>query len=107
MKHLLVILAIPFVVGAAGAAPDLTDRPVKVDGQTFPLSKVLKAYWDCDYVATTTGMSLDEGAMCVVISETIKKELFGGDFKSMHAWWLSSKQTEYDARRGLGQKAPK
>jgi hypothetical protein len=42
-----------------------------------------KDFWACDYVATTRGVGLDEGATCGAIFEDLKRSKFGGDFRAM------------------------
>jgi hypothetical protein len=58
-------------------------------------SELEKAFWKCDYVVTTSGMGLGEGAWCAEISEELKRRKFGGDFQAMLAWWQQNKAAEY------------
>ena len=54
-----------------------------------------KQYWACDYVATTRGVGLEEGAMCGEIFEDLKRSKFGGDFRAMLSWWQQNKAAEH------------
>jgi hypothetical protein len=58
-------------------------------------SEVEKAFWQCDYAVTTSGMGLGEGAWCAEISEEFKRRKFAGDFQAMLVWWQQNKAAEY------------
>jgi hypothetical protein len=54
-----------------------------------------KDFWACDYAATTHGVGLQEGAMCGVVYEDLKRSKFGGDFQAMLSWWRQNKAAEH------------
>ena len=56
-----------------------------------------KAFWACDYAATTRGVSLGEGAICGAIYEDLKGSKFGGDFQVFLTWWQQNKAAEHQA----------
>ena len=58
-------------------------------------SELEKAFWQCDYAVTTSGLGLGEGAWCAEISEELKRRKFAGDFHAMLAWWQENKAAEY------------
>jgi hypothetical protein len=63
----------------------------------FTPADLERAFWECDYFATTRGMGLEEGADCADIYDKIKRTKFGGDFHTLLAWWQRSKATEHAA----------
>lgn len=63
----------------------------------LPLADLEQAYWECDYAATTWGVSLGEGALCGVIYEELKRRKFAGDFQAVLEWWRQHKIAEYEA----------
>jgi hypothetical protein len=63
----------------------------------IPSAELERIFWQCDYVASTFGMGLQEGAYCAVISDAVKRRKFGGDFAAMLAWWQQNKSIEYAA----------
>jgi hypothetical protein len=54
-------------------------------------------FWQCDYAATTYGVSLAEGAQCVEVFEELKRRKFGGDFQALLVWWQESKSYQHGA----------
>jgi len=62
-----------------------------------------KDFWACDYVATTRGVGLDEGATCGAIFEDLKRSKFGGDFRAMLSWWQQHKAAEHLALATVGR----
>jgi hypothetical protein len=56
-----------------------------------------KAFWACDYAATTRGVTGGEGAMCGVIYEDLKRSKFGSDFQAFLRWWQQNKVAEHQA----------
>ena len=63
----------------------------------FTSADLERVFWECDYVATTRGMGLEEGAYCADIYDKMKRTKFGGDFHAMLAWWQRSKAPEHAA----------
>lgn len=62
-----------------------------------------RAFWECDYAVTTTGVGLGEGALCANIHEELKQRKFAGDFSAMLTWWQEKKAAEHQAiARRLG-----
>ena len=62
-----------------------------------------RAFWVCDYAATTRWVSPEEGALCVAIYEDLKKRKFDGDFRLMLDWWQKNKQAEHSSLAAAGR----
>src|SRR5262245_54416600 len=56
-----------------------------------------RAFWECDYAVTTSGMGLGEGAFCADIHEELKQRKFAGDFRAMLTSWQQKKVAEHRA----------
>ncbi|HTR59267.1 MAG TPA: hypothetical protein VMM27_13900 [Casimicrobiaceae bacterium] len=63
-----------------------------------------RIFWQCDYVANTFGVGLEEGAYCSAIYDEVKKRKFAGDFAAMLAWWQQNKTVEYAALAARGRR---
>jgi hypothetical protein len=61
------------------------------------LADLERAFWECDYAVTTSGVSLGEGAWCVEITDEVKRRKFAGDFEAMLGWWQRHKTDEHRA----------
>ena len=48
-----------------------------------------KAFWMCDYLATTQGVSDVRG--CSAVSESLKQRRFAGDLDGLLLWWRENK----------------
>ena len=57
------------------------------------LSDLETAFWVCDYVATTRGVS--DIAACTAVYEALKDRKFAGDFDALVAWWRQNKLTQH------------
>lgn len=62
-----------------------------------------KAFWACDYSATTLGVTGGEGATCGVIYEDLKRSKFGGDFQAFLRWWQQNKAAEHQALAAISR----
>ena len=54
-----------------------------------------RAFWVCDYVASTHGMQFVSMDLCVAITDLIKMEKFDGDYDEMVRWWQEQKPAEH------------
>jgi hypothetical protein len=55
-----------------------------------------RAFWICDYVATTKGINATPIEGCATVTETLKNERFGGDFLKLLGWWRERKAAEHE-----------
>ena len=96
-------------VGALGCIVAYSQEPSpaaavtdSVHGRLTPVD-LERAFWECDYAVTTSGVGLGEGAMCADIHEELKQRKFAGDFQAMLTWWQQRKVAEHRAvARRLG-----
>ncbi|HEV7394587.1 MAG TPA: hypothetical protein VGO08_23330 [Burkholderiales bacterium] len=54
-----------------------------------------KAFWVCDYTATTRGVYAAPIELCSAVTDQLKREKFGGDFGQMLEWWQQNKPVEH------------
>src|SRR5688500_16997014 len=57
------------------------------------LTDLETAFWVCDYVATTRGVS--DISACTAVYEALKDRKFAGDFDALVAWWRQNKLTQH------------
>jgi hypothetical protein len=57
------------------------------------LSVLENAFWVCDYVATTRGMS--DISTCTAVYEALKDQKFAGDSDALVAWWRQNKAAQH------------
>ena len=50
-----------------------------------------RAFWTCDYVATTRGVYAAPIELCSAVTERLKNEKFSGDFGELLEWWKANK----------------
>jgi len=62
-----------------------------------------RAFWMCDYTATTRGMHATPVDMCIAVTDELKSEKFGGDFKEMLSWWQQNKFAEHQKLKSGGR----
>ena len=51
-----------------------------------------RAFWVCEYVATTRGNA--DIATCTAVYEALMQRKFGGDFEVLRKWWQQNKAAE-------------
>jgi hypothetical protein len=61
-----------------------------------------KAFWACDYAATTRGIYATPVQFCAAVMENLKESKFGGSFEDLLAWWRTNKPAEHEALAQLG-----
>lgn len=57
------------------------------------LKDLEKAFWVCDYLATTRGVS--EISTCTAVYEALKDRKFAGDFDALVSWWRQNKAAQH------------
>jgi hypothetical protein len=63
----------------------------------YAATDIEKAFWACDYAATTRWVDAEEGAMCVANYEELKRSKFSGDFQALLEWWQKNKAAQHRA----------
>ena len=79
----------------ASAGPDVAGEPAAVATVDSDLAGLERAFWACDYVATTRGVGATPIAACRHATESLKRAKFGGSFAAMLEWWKRNKAAEH------------
>lgn len=85
----LQILTSAIFLAAAIAGPSTYAVAEGDSASAHTLASLEKAYWACDYVASTKGIPSSDP--CYGIAEQLKSEKFKGDFQAMLRWWEQNK----------------
>ena len=56
-----------------------------------------KAFWLCDYTATTRGIDATPVAICSAVWDEFKQTRFAGSFEDLLAWWRVHKVAQHEA----------
>jgi hypothetical protein len=86
------------LIASSGLAATPQTTPVHritVNGAERSAEAIEKAFWVCDYVASTRGMQFVSLDLCEAITDLIKTEKFGGDYDEMVEWWRERKPAEH------------
>ena len=59
------------------------------------LAEVEKAFWICDYIATTYGVEGSPATTCGQAYEELKRAKFNGDFDELVTWWAANKAEQH------------
>ena len=54
-----------------------------------------RAFWICDYTATTHGLDAAPVDVCTAVTDELKNGRFDGDFLKLLAWWQQNKPIEH------------
>ena len=60
---------------------------------TVSVTDLEKAFWVCDYLATTEGIG--DPLTCSAVSEALKERRFAGDLDSLLSWWRQNKVVQH------------
>ena len=60
---------------------------------TASVADLEKAFWVCDYLATTEGIG--DPLTCSLVSEALKERRFSGDLDSLLSWWRQNKVAQH------------
>ena len=88
----LALLVLPHARAEADAAPV---APVPTQADEADLARLERAFWACDYVATTEGIQATPAATCRYVTEELKQRKFGGSFHPFLEWWRAHKPAEH------------
>jgi len=66
--------------------------PISIESEQARVTDLEKAFWACDYVGTTHGVSAAPVAACSAVTDALKNERFGGNFAQMLKWWRENKR---------------
>ena len=68
---------------------------IVANGEERSAEEIERAFWICDYVASTRGMQFVSLDLCAAITDLIKTEKFGGDYEEMVEWWREQKPAQH------------
>jgi hypothetical protein len=85
-------MLLSIAAGSLGCAAVPEPPPAAAAADTAELER---AFWACDYVATTRGVSATPIAACRHATESLKREKFGGSFPALLEWWRDNKEGEH------------
>jgi hypothetical protein len=86
------LLASPMDIARAEEPATATEAPASVQ---LRLADLEKAFWVCDYTATTHGVESTPIALCTAVYAALKEQKFGGDFAALLQWWRENRDVEY------------
>lgn len=70
----------------------VTERAIARLSDADALAALERKFWLCEHAATQSLLDLGTATQCSVVTETLKAQRFGGDFKAMLAWWQANKE---------------
>ncbi|QHE77482.1 hypothetical protein [Hydrogenophaga sp. PBL-H3] len=92
--------AVLIVAGVAGwSAPTSAQSTT---GAEWPLEEIEKAFWACDYAASTRLVEMGSAIACSRLTEALRQLKFDGDFNAMLNWWQQHKEAEHRALAKAG-----
>jgi len=80
---------------APAAIPDAGDA-APTTAESHEIAMLERAFWYCDYVATTRGVLAAPIVACKHATDELKARKFGGSFQALLAWWQANKAVEHD-----------
>ena len=85
-----------FALATCASADDTTSAaPLPAPEEEAPLAKLERAFWACDYIATTEGIQATPMAACRYATEELKQQKFAGSFPQFLEWWRANKAAEH------------
>jgi hypothetical protein len=82
--------------GVAFAQDEIASSPTLETQAAQRISDLEKAFWICDYTATTHGLERTPLAMCAAVTDELKLTKFDGDFDELVEWWQQKKMAEFE-----------
>lgn len=68
--------------------------------ERLPEHRLKALFLRCSRDATQRLLGLDEGALCSMAQDTLKKRTFGGSFEALLEWWRVHRDDPDDAGHG-------
>ena len=81
--------------GGLAEQRSLSPRSLQARAVVLRVADLEKAFWMCDYAATTRGVHAIPASMCSAVTDELKTKKFGGDFEQMLGWWRQNKLAEH------------
>ena len=92
MRRLILAAMLAAAAATARAEPprDAAAPPVE-----DAMADLERAFWACDYLATTEGLLAAPLAACRHVNDEIRRVKFAGDLDALLAWWRANKAQEH------------
>jgi hypothetical protein len=87
--------ALSLALLAARAEEPAPEPPLPIQAEETDIQRLERAFWACDYVATTQGIQATPAAVCRYVTEELKQQKFSGSFGQMLEWWRANKPAEH------------
>ena len=87
--------ALALTLLAAQAEEPAPVSPLPTQAEETDMERLERAFWACDYVATTQGIQATPAAVCRYVTEELKQQRFGGSFGQLLEWWRANKSAEH------------
>jgi hypothetical protein len=100
-----VLLASLAVAGCAASPEPAPAEPAAAPAgaESIEIAELERAFWYCDYMATTHGVLATPMAACNFATIELRRKKFSGSFRALMAWWEENKAAEHGKLR---RKAP-
>lgn len=76
---------------AARAQQPAPEPAPQADTPARQVHELKASYLACDRAATQRALPFGEAVACSVVSEALLRQVFGGDFHALLAWWRVAK----------------
>jgi hypothetical protein len=91
------------LVAPAAYCDDLMEPVSLTEPMAARLAVLEKAFWVCDYVATTSGVGAAPVELCSTVTDALKNEKFAGDFEHLLEWWKQNKAAQHEELARVAQ----
>jgi hypothetical protein len=91
---LFALIVCPPALAQTSTQAAVTERAIARPPEADALAALERKFWLCEHAATQYLMDLGTATHCSVVTETLKAQRFGGDFKAMLAWWQANKDAQ-------------
>lgn len=89
------VAALALAPPAARAEQSPAPLPPPTQAAEADMERLERAFWACDYVATTQGIQATPAAVRRYVTEELKQRRFGGSFGRLLDWWRANKAAEH------------
>lgn len=88
-------MIVAFAATLAWSGPAPVPALPAADAPEGGVEQLEKAFWVCDYVATTEGVLAAPLAACRFVNEELMRLKFAGDLDALLHWWRENKAAEH------------
>lgn len=88
---LIALIACPPALAQTSSHAAVTERVIAQPSEADALAALERKFWLCERAAAQSLLDLGTATQCSVVTEALKAQRFGGDFKAMLAWWQANK----------------